>query len=681
MEILKERFELSLERICQIPNEQTVPEQYLDYFKKGANFLLLLAEISKQVRDGSLYKKTEKELSEYNHKLYEDILVEAYQTSYTNPEYTVLLFGGRIGKAMSCLMTELRSLITPAFKGQLFELTVGFELFLEIYQYFQTIEDIEELYQEFHNALYYYVHDYMEEFTIQFLKEDFDPKDCFIRDLLIKEDVTDSKILYFYGEYISENEKRMAAFLNSLPEKQLSAMADTYVEGYIRGFSVMGLSFEKKNIVSIRYPIGFERMIQIAIKRLEQIGKEVTIHIRAISLAGRIQGRRGGHSSTTPNPQYDYDHRFDDGLLYDKKLKETAWNARKTALEQFKEKATLFAGPAVVQSFGEPEYTPYLKAQAIQRNVKQQELITKQQRDINILQREYINSEETSYTIIAYPIPSIGKDFEEIFKETVKINTLDNTLYQKIGQCLIDVLDCGEWVTIKGQNGNKTDLTIHLQSISDPERETKFENCTADVNIPVGEVFTSPVLKGTNGLLHVKKVYLMGLYYRDLSLVFKDGMIVSYDCKNFKSKEENKTFLKENLMFGHITLPMGEFAIGTNTTAYAMAQKYQIQDKLPILIAEKTGPHFAIGDTCYKMSEDHKMYNPNGKEMIARENECSALRKTEIEKAYFNCHTDITIPYDEIGEIASVQKDNTKILIIQNGRFVLPEVEVLNEPL
>ena len=54
-------------------------------------------------------------------------------------------------------MTELRSLITPAFKGQLFELTVGFELFLEIYQYFQTIEDIEELYQEFHNALYYYV--------------------------------------------------------------------------------------------------------------------------------------------------------------------------------------------------------------------------------------------------------------------------------------------------------------------------------------------------------------------------------------------------------------------------------------------------------------------------------------------------------------------------------------------
>ena len=88
MEILKERFELSLERICQIPNEQTVPEQYLDYFKKGANFLLLLAAISKQVRDGSLYKKTEKELSEYNHKLYEDILVEAYQTSYTNPEYT-----------------------------------------------------------------------------------------------------------------------------------------------------------------------------------------------------------------------------------------------------------------------------------------------------------------------------------------------------------------------------------------------------------------------------------------------------------------------------------------------------------------------------------------------------------------------------------------------------------------
>ena len=47
-------------------------------------------------------------------------------------------------------------------------------------------------------------------------------------------------------------------------------------------------------------------------------------------------------------------------------------------------------------------------------------------------------------------------------------------------------------------------------------------------------------------------------------------------------------------------------------------RKYGIEDKMPILIAEKTGPHFAVGDTCYSWSEDIRVYNPNGKEIIAK---------------------------------------------------------------
>ncbi|MFQ8842292.1 MAG: hypothetical protein ACLR8P_16710 [Clostridium fessum] len=38
----------------------------------------------------------------------------------------------------------------------------------------------------------------------------------------------------------------------------------------------------------------------------------------------------------------------------------------------------------------------------------------------------------------------------------------------------------------------------------------------ADVNIPVGEVFTSPQLAGTNGLLHVGSVYIGEFQFRDL---------------------------------------------------------------------------------------------------------------------------------------------------------------------
>jgi hypothetical protein len=79
------------------------------------------------------------------------------------------------------------------------------------------------------------------------------------------------------------------------------------------------------------------------------------------------------------------------------------------------------------------------------------------------------------------------------------------------------------------------------------------------------------------------------------------------------------------------------------------------------------------------MSEEVKTYNPDGKEIVAKDNEVSALRKTEPEKAYFNCHTDITLPNDEIKEIAVYLKDGTEIAIIQNTRFVLEGTSVLNE--
>ncbi|MBQ7933179.1 MAG: aminopeptidase, partial [Lachnospiraceae bacterium] len=248
-------------------------------------------------------------------------------------------------------------------------------------------------------------------------------------------------------------------------------------------------------------------------------------------------------------------------------------------------------------------------------------------------------------------------------------------------QCIIDALDQADYCIIKGMGDNRTDLKVNLWKLQNPEKETIFENCVADVNIPVGEVFTSPVLKGTEGLLHVSRVFLNDLEYRNLTLTFEDGMIKDYTCDNFKSEEENRDFIRENILYRHKTLPMGEFAIGTNTTAYVVARKFGVEDKFPILIAEKMGPHFAVSDTCYSNAEEVAVYNPDGKEIVARENDFSRLRKENPSKAYFNCHTDITIPYDELGELSGVTKEGTVIPIIKEGRFVLPGTEELNRPL
>ena len=143
---------------------------------------------------------------------------------------------------------------------------------------------------------------------------------------------------------------------------------------------------------------------------------------------------------------------------------------------------------------------------------------------------------------------------------------------------------------------------------------------------------------------------------------------------------KNKELFKANVLYDHETLPLGEFAIGTNTTAYVFANKHDIVYKLPILIVEKMGPHFAVGDTCYSRAEDVYVTNPDGKEIISRDNEVSLLRKTDPDKAYYNCHTDITIPYDEIGRISVVDYSGKETSIIENGRFVLSGTDMLNEP-
>ena len=83
-----------------------------------------------------------------------------------------------------------------------------------------------------------------------------------------------------------------------------------------------------------------------------------------------------------------------------------------------------------------------------------------------------------------------------------------------------------------------------------------------------------------------KSGILNDLKYKDLEIKFEDGKIKDYTCKNFTLRKRIK-FIKQNVMYNHETLPIGEFAIGTNTTTYMVANKFDVVYKLPILIVEK----------------------------------------------------------------------------------------------
>lgn len=678
-EAVKERAQLAAERIREIASgkNEKVEGELGKYFKTVAAFLEKCDAIYAAVSDGILDRCTLEDLQRENRKFYEEIFPENYEASYANPAYAVKTLGEEYGRILSFLYTELRSERAFCFEQNLEKITILNELFIEIYCMFER-GDVS--YHQVKDVIYWFLYDYADAWMGWRVREMLDPSLSFASDIVMGADLSDIRYLYSYGEYISENEIRMAQYLSSLPQKEIDEIAFTFTDGYREGFALKNVDLSRKKTVNIRYNIGFERIIRAAVYQFRELGLEPVIYRAAVNTLNKRQNLKVGYVSSNPNEQYDYDHRFDDAIYFDKRMLDRKLTCMRKAYEEFADEAEGFAGPACFEVFGEIPFEPESKPEAYRLSERQQNLKAEYAAESNALINEFINQDERSFTIIAYPLPSIGEKFEEIFEEVRKVNNLDKEKYKEIQQNMIQVLDRSAFVKIMGRGSNMTNLTIALTDLEDPETQTKFENCLADVNIPVGEVFTSPRLKGTSGLLHVNNVYLNGLCYKNLRLQFEDGMVTEYSCDNFPDEEEGKKFIKENLLFNRETLPMGEFAIGTNTTAYVMAAKYDIMSKLPILIAEKMGPHVALGDTCYSYSEEVRVFNPDGKEIISKDNECSILRKENPKKAYFNCHTDITIPYEALGRIVAVNKERVEVPIILDGRFVLDGTLRLNDP-
>lgn len=673
----KLRYELAISRIREMMDEETVEEKFRDYFRTVGKFILLIDETNRKLKDGSFEKYSMEELKAWNTKLYEDILADAYNISYGNPAYAVEKLGAEYGSVLSALYAEIRGAISYVYEQNVEYLDILFELFIEVYNQFEGEPSIKNI----KDTIYWYASDYCDVFVADRILDQVDANRSFSADIIRQSDLTDLRYLYSFGEYISDSELRTAGHLLELDESVIAKMADVYTEGYRIGFVNTGKDLSKKKTVNIRYVLGFERVIKKAIENFEKIGLSPVIYRSGVSMLTKRQHLKIGYYGAIANKQYEYDHRDDQALFLDKKFVERKLEVMQTTYERCKDLASVFAGPACIEMFGEEPFVPEVKEEVLTLSEKQRELSVSFDSRQSQMVNNYIPGDERSFTIIAYPVPEIGDKYEEIFDEIIRINTLDAKAYEKVQQTLIDALDQGTCVRIQGGNGNHTDLTVQLHPLKDREKETIFENCVADVNIPVGEVFTSPVLEGTNGVLHVSKVYLNELQYQDLEITFANGMIADYNCKNFERELENKEYIQEHVLHRHATLPLGEFAIGTNTTAYVAAKKYGIEDKMPILIAEKMGPHFAVGDTCYSWSEDIQVYNPNGKEIIARDNSVSILRKEDVSKAYYHCHTDITIPYEELKSITVITKDGKEILLIENGEFVLSGTEILNEPL
>jgi hypothetical protein len=660
----KSAYEISIDTLGKLVIPVELPIR--DFFVQTQRLMLMGEEFANLLSSDPGFRKSPlASLQEMNQRYFASLEPDTgYQSSLENPDYAVKLYGIPMGQLITALCVQYRQVRQHHITGNYFQLEQILDLYFKLYDLASSGNtDFETWKNEYRKMT-------MADIKLKSMIQNalrLCPEFSYYRNIVQTADLSDPRYLYLYGSSVNEHDIAMAEYVNQYPAKDLEALAAFIVQSWVDGFVRAKKDYRIKNYANLIIPCGMERLGRLIITELEKIGMQALVpapHNRGL------------------NKQYSYDHRFNSALVMDRDFVDQSLAIAETILEELKETIRLQAGPVYVELFGETPFSPISKASAIQLNPDQQQLYREFTGRNAQLYYKYYKRDEASFTIIAFPSPEIGAKFPEIFADTLKINLLDSNHYARIQQKIIDVLDTADFVHVKGKPGNDTDIMVKMHPITDPEHQTNFENCVADVNIPVGEVFTSPLLTGTTGTLHVEDIYLGSLRYYNIKLHFEDGWVKDYSCTNYSDPAEAKKYIHENLLLPHTSLPIGEFAIGTNTTAYQIAKKHDILALLPILIIEKMGPHFAIGDTCFSHEEDapHPSFM-NGKEMIAVENEHSAKRKEDPLGAYTQKHMDITLPYEMLASITAIAKDGTKTDIIRDGRFVVPGTEELNFPL
>ncbi len=661
---LREIVQTSEDFLSQEKNSEGFQYGINEYFNTVGKFLIKLIEKQETINEEHFTKLSFEELKRENLELYSDIISENYEKSFANPRYAVNKLGKEAGQALSFIYKNIIECIPFIFRGRIIDLAGLARVFNEIYEVATSNKDNIE--KNIRTLVCEVISSEEEIFREDYLywKEALSHEFTYYTDMLKNDDLNDLRYLFKYGKYISEDEIKIAQFLNNYPQEKIKKLAKSIVDAYLRGFIVDNKERGDRDSAPVLYSIGQEVILRAMVEELNKVGLSFTVQ-RVLS--------------SDINKQCSYDHKFDRGLFFTKEYGELFVAKYKEGFELNKDYFDRATGPIIIEAFGEKPFNPQKKDESLKISPEQEKYINTMESKTNQIIDEFYPDENTSFCIIAFPTPEIGEKFEEIFEDTLEMNMMENEKYEIIQQHMIDVLDKGDYVHIRGKDGNETDIKVKLPKLSDSEKETNFFNCVADVNIPLGEVFTTPQLKGTDGVLHLRETFL-DLKYENLKLQFKDGYVEAYSCTNFDNEEKNKEYVKENLMELHDKLPLGEFAIGTNTVAYMMAKKYDIIDVLPVLIIEKMGPHFAIGDTCYSRAEELKVYNLlNKKEIVAKDNDHSIKRKENVDEAYTNVHTDITLPYEEIDFISVVTFDGQKIDIIRDGRFVVKGTEELNE--
>jgi hypothetical protein len=459
---------------------------------------------------------------------------------------------------------------------------------------------------------------------------------------------------------------KVTEIFQKLSDTEVSDTARELLAGFKRSADVAGIEIKKGDIYNFHYAEGMERLVLELRKQTRALGLDFK------GLCTPI---------VKDNHQELYDHKNDFHIsLSDQFIAEYVSKSEKemTKISSCMKK---LRGNIVVEFYGEDLYSP---VQHDKHLPFIKEGYMNYQKAAMGLSEKFQPPGNMSFSICALPHPHIGPDIDILLKKSLGLITLPLDVWAKAQQKIVELLDRADYVRVKGCNASRTDIKVSFYKGHDIKKQTAFCSVLADLNFPVGEVFTTPRLEETNGLLHIPgELFFDGLPYKDFFLKYEKGRIADYGCTNFDDPVKCKEYIEENLFDKKTNLPMGEFAIGTNKILDKMVREHNIpQSKLSVLLIEKMGPHFAFGDTCYTMRETQNATNPDGREITARCNEISdpASGKPAHER-YFFVHVDVTLPYQYTGSITAYINNQGKyeeIDIVRQGRFVLEGTQILN---
>ena len=266
-----ERFRLALERIGAMAEEECTAPCCVPFFKYAAGWVLTLLDHRRMLEDGSFNSIPLEKLRERNRELYEDIFPENYEKSWANPGHAISQTGKEMGPVLSALMMELRSMISLVYEGDAERFLIRMELLLEVYFAFVTAYDAyrKDAAQAGTNMP---APAHIREKVRQFL-EDYAPEETLVRvqrslvggsipEQILKDwyKAKDERCLYRYGAYISDNERGVFSYLESLDEETIARMADTWTEGFRIGFEVTGKDLSIRRRAGLLCHVGFERV-------------------------------------------------------------------------------------------------------------------------------------------------------------------------------------------------------------------------------------------------------------------------------------------------------------------------------------------------------------------------------------------------------------------------------------